>query len=68
MTEMTGLPGNESSVRRAVDKVAWAGQLEEDCSDRADETGQEIFDRTSVTGQLGQDSRDGSDWTSRPQR
>ncbi len=24
-TEMTGLPGNVSGVRRAVDKVAWAG-------------------------------------------
>jgi hypothetical protein len=27
---MTGLPGNDSGVRRAVDKVAWAGQLKQE--------------------------------------
>jgi hypothetical protein len=27
-TEMTGLPGHDSGVRRAVAHVAWAGQLE----------------------------------------
>jgi hypothetical protein len=29
-TEMTGLPGNDSGVRRAVNKVAWAGKLEQE--------------------------------------
>jgi hypothetical protein len=31
-TEMTGLPGNDSAVRRAVDKEAWEGQLEQEDS------------------------------------
>jgi hypothetical protein len=29
-TEMTGLPGHDSDVRRAVANVAWAGQLEQE--------------------------------------
>ncbi len=32
-TERTGLPGHDSGIRRAVDKVAWAEQLElDDCA------------------------------------
>jgi hypothetical protein len=27
-TEMTGLPGHDSGVRRAVGNAAWTGQLE----------------------------------------
>ncbi len=31
-TEMTGLPGHDSGVRRAVSITAWAGQLEQEYS------------------------------------
>ncbi len=47
-TEMTGLSGHDSGVRRAVVKVARAGQLEQDSCDRtAGGSGQMREDRTS---------------------
>ncbi len=49
-TKMTELPGNDSGVRRAVDKVAWGGQLEQ----------KDSYDRTAGTGQTGQDR---TSWT-----
>jgi hypothetical protein len=46
---MTGLPGNDTGVRRVVNKVTWAGQLEqEDSWDRTvreEQTGQDVWDR-----------------------
>ncbi len=71
MTEMTGQPGHDSGVRRAGANVAWQGSWNRKTArtgqpDRTDESGQDVLDRTSGTGQLGQDSRDTSDWTSRP--
>ncbi len=63
---MTELPGYDTGVRRAVANVAWAGQLEqEDSYDRTDGSKQDVLDRTSGTGQLGQDSKDRSVATSR---
>jgi hypothetical protein len=60
-TKKTVPPGHDSNVRRAVANMAWAGQLEqEDSRDRTDESGQDVLDRASGTGQLGQDSRDRS--------
>jgi hypothetical protein len=61
------LPEQDGGVRRAVANVAWIGQLEqEDSWDRTDRSEQDVLDRTRGTKQLGQDSRDRSDWTSRP--
>jgi hypothetical protein len=66
-TEIIGLPEQDGGVRRAVANVAWIGQLEqEDSWDRTDRSEQDVLDRTRGTKQLGQDSRDRSDWTSRP--
>ncbi len=61
-TEMTRLPGYDSGVRRAVDMVAWAGQLEQDSWERkirAEQNRwirkgnleQDIWDWTTGTGQ-----------------
>jgi hypothetical protein len=59
MTEMTVLPGQNSGVRGAVDKVAcWAGQLEQDSWDRTARIGQSSQNRTSWTGHLGPDNWD----------
>ncbi len=63
---MTGLPGSDSDVRRAVDKFSLARQLEQDSLDMTERSEQDISDRTSGTGQLGQDTRDKSDWKSLP--
>jgi hypothetical protein len=57
-TEMTGLPGHDSGVRSAVNKVAWAGQLEQDSWDRTAGTGQTCQVRTSWKGHLGDRSGD----------
>ncbi len=70
---MTGLPGHDSGIRRALDKVAWGravvtGQLGQDSLDMTDRSGEDISDRISGTRQLGQDSQDRSDWTSQPDR
>jgi hypothetical protein len=69
-TKVTGLPGHDSGVRRAADKVVWAGQLEQDRWVRTGGSGQsgqyDSQDRTSESGQLRQDSRDRSDWTNWP--
>ncbi len=54
-TERIELPGHDSDVKRAVDKGAWAEQLEEDIWDRATGTGQPGWDapeRDSWAGQL----------------
>jgi hypothetical protein len=42
---MTGVPGHDSDVRRAVAKVTWAG------------LGPESWNRTNRSGQTGQESR-----------
>jgi hypothetical protein len=42
---MTGLPGKYSGVKRAVNKMAWAGQMEQGDS----------WDKTARTGQTSQD-------------
>jgi hypothetical protein len=56
---MTGLPGNGRGVGRAVDKVAWAGQMEqEDSWDMTARTGQTSQDRISWTGHLEPDNWD----------
>ncbi len=61
---LTGQPGKDredttarinNGVRRTVDKVVWAGQLEQDSRDRRARTrqpppGQDISNRTSGTG------------------
>jgi hypothetical protein len=65
---MTGLPGHDSGIRRAMDKVARAGSWYNTA--RTGQTGQ---DRTSWAGHLGQGNwgqarQDMSDWTSRPER
>ncbi len=48
-TEMTGLLGHGSGVKSAVNKVAWAGQLEQDSWDRTAGTGQTCQVRTPWT-------------------
>ncbi len=61
-TEMTGLPGHDSSVRRAVANVAKAGSWNRRTA-RAGQpgqdrwTGQNVLDRTSRTGQWGLEHR-----------
>jgi hypothetical protein len=50
-TEMTGLPGHDKGVTRAVANAAWAGQLEQDSYDRTAGTGQMVR-----TGHLGLDN------------
>jgi hypothetical protein len=62
-TERTGLPGDGIGVRRAVDKVAWAGQPGQGSLVRTGHLREDIWDRTTVTGQ-----RDILDWTSWPDR
>jgi hypothetical protein len=81
-TEMTGLPRHDSDVKRAVANETRAGhklfnfenffifgtgqQLGQDSRDRTHRSGQDVLDRTSGTGDLGQECRDRLDWTSRP--
>jgi hypothetical protein len=56
---MTGLTGNVSGVTKAMGKVAWAEQLEqEDSWGRSAKTGQTGQDRTSWVGHLGLDDWD----------
>ncbi len=47
-----------------MDKVAWAGQLEQDIGDRTAGSEQDIWDQITGTG----DGWDRSDWTSQPDR
>jgi hypothetical protein len=51
-TEMTGLQGHDSDIKRAVDKGVWAEQLEQDS-----QPGQESRDRRTGTGKLGKSER-----------
>jgi hypothetical protein len=47
-TETAGLPGHDSGIRRAVDKVGWAEHMEQDSRDRKDGTGKDICIRQDI--------------------
>jgi hypothetical protein len=55
-TEKTGLLKYDSGIKRAVDKGAWAVQLEQDSLDG--QQGQDSRDRTARTGKPGQENWD----------
>jgi hypothetical protein len=71
-TENTGLPGHDSSVRRALEKGVWAEQLGQQGQEREDgkagtgRQGQDNRGRTAGIGQLGHASLDRIARTEKP--